>query len=389
MCKTILVTGSSGQLGTALMWALPAHGYHAIGLDVAASATTTYVGSFYDASLVRQVFTDNDISFVLHTGTLHTPHIETHTKQNFIDTNVSGTLLLLEQAVASGRCLAFIFTSTTSLFGRAFSSVPGQPAAWIDETVVPLPKNIYGITKIAAESMCELVHRQSGMPVLVLRTSRFFTGQDNVEETGWTTSKDDNRKVNELAYRRVDISDVVDAHICAMEKARGLGWGTYIISAPTPFSRDAETLRLLDGEAPTALRTILPAFENTFAKRGWSFLARLDRVYDSTKAIIELGWKPRYTFEAALAAIDEGKDWRSDLAVKVSQKVGPRRMQSHEPHTVLWTGVALKALDVSDSCALTKSYLEDVLDCCQWLTTVIIARCTDIKGRVESKLLAA
>ncbi|KAI8587724.1 hypothetical protein BDZ88DRAFT_232198 [Geranomyces variabilis] len=322
MPKTVLVTGSSGQLGTALMWTLPDYGYRPIGVDITPSATTSYVGSFCDASLVRQLFTENDIAYVVHTGTLHKPHIETHSKQDFIDTNLSGTLLLLEQAVASGRCLGFIFTSTTSLFGRAFASKPGQPAAWIDETVVPIPKNIYGVTKIAAENMCELIHRQSGMPVLVLRTSRFFTGQDDAENE---PSKDDNLKVNELTYRRVDISDVVDAHICALEKARDVGWGTYIISAPTPFSRDAKTLQLLDGDASSVLRAHLPAFEETFAKRGWSFLSRLDRVYDSTKAVCELGWKPRYTFEAALAAIDEGKDWRSDLAVKVSEKVGPRR----------------------------------------------------------------
>ena len=63
-------------------------------------------------------------------------------------------------------------------------SVPSQdiPLAWIDEYVVPVPKNIYGVTKVAAEDMCALVQKQSGMPVLVLRTSRFFPPEEDDDE---------------------------------------------------------------------------------------------------------------------------------------------------------------------------------------------------------------
>ena len=53
----------------------------------------------------------------------------------------------------------FVFTSTTSAFGRALTPPPGAPAAWITEDVAPVPRNIYGVTKTAAEDLCELVHR--------------------------------------------------------------------------------------------------------------------------------------------------------------------------------------------------------------------------------------
>ncbi|KAJ3149330.1 hypothetical protein HDU86_006965 [Geranomyces michiganensis] len=316
----VLVTGSGGSLGTALMWTLPASGYSPIGLDIVPSETTTYVGSFGDAELVCRIFAENNISHIVHAGTLHKPHIETHSKQEFVDTNISGTLALLEQAAKSGKCRAFIFTSTTSLYGSAFSAKPGEPATWIDENVVPAPKNIYGVTKVAAENLCGLVHRQTGLPILILRVSRFFTGLDGPAE-GWTESKDNNLKVNELAYRRVDIADVVSAHICALEKASEIKWGTYVISAPTPFTRDKETLRLLDGDAPTALQMVVPDYRRSFDKLGWSFLPRLDRVYDSAKARKELGWKPLYTFHTALKAIDNGMDWRSELAILISNRV--------------------------------------------------------------------
>ena len=64
---------------------------------------------------------------VLHTATLHKPHVGSHGKQAFVDTNVTGTLALLEEAVAAG-VGSFVFTSTTSAFGRAVTA-GGEPAA--------------------------------------------------------------------------------------------------------------------------------------------------------------------------------------------------------------------------------------------------------------------
>jgi nucleoside-diphosphate-sugar epimerase len=45
----------------------------------------------------------------------------------------------------------FVFTSTTSAFGRALTPQAGDPAAWITEDVAPQVKNVYGATKTAAE----------------------------------------------------------------------------------------------------------------------------------------------------------------------------------------------------------------------------------------------
>ena len=57
---------------------------------------------------------------VLHTATLHKPHVVTHSRREFVDTNITGTLNLLEAAVDVG-ATAFIYTSTTSVFGRALT----------------------------------------------------------------------------------------------------------------------------------------------------------------------------------------------------------------------------------------------------------------------------
>src|SRR5688572_7090346 len=107
----ILVTGSSGHLGEALMRTLPGLGHEALGIDITPSRFTQVTGSIADRVLVDDCM--RGIDAVLHAATLHKPHVATHSRQQFVDTNVTGTLNLLEAAVANS-VRAFIFTSTTS-----------------------------------------------------------------------------------------------------------------------------------------------------------------------------------------------------------------------------------------------------------------------------------
>ncbi|KAM0351610.1 hypothetical protein ACHAPU_002620 [Fusarium lateritium] len=320
MAYNVLVTGSSGHLGTALMLSLPSLGFTPLGIDILPSENTHHVGSISDRAFVTSLFQNNPIRHVLHAATLHKPHVESHSKQDFIDTNVTGTLILLEEAAKLGDQIeSFVFFSTTSTFGAALSPKPGQPAAWIDETVVPIPKNIYGATKVAAEDLCFLVQKQTGMPVLVLRTSRFFPEQDDDEDRRAALS-DDNLKVLELAYRRCDMEDIVRAAICAMAKAREIKFGKYIISALPPFSNDADTLTALDRNPEEVFLAIAPECAQVFKGKDWAHLKRIDRVYDSSKAVNELGWKPVYTFNHVIELIAQGKEWKSELTGKVGKK---------------------------------------------------------------------
>jgi UDP-glucose 4-epimerase len=239
-----LVTGSSGHLGEALMRVLAAEGCDVVGLDVLASLYTNVVGSITDRGCVRECVTGMDA--VLHTAALHKPHVGSHRRQDFVDTNVTGTLTLLEEAVRAG-VGRFVFTSTTSAFGRALTPRVGAPAAWIIEDVMPVPRNVYGVTKTAAEDLCELVHHDHGLPCLILRTSRFFPEPDDRDDVR-AAYDDVNLKVNELLYRRVDLADVVDAHRCALDRARQIRFSRYIITATTPFTHD--DLALLRTDTP-------------------------------------------------------------------------------------------------------------------------------------------
>src|SRR5262245_35895344 len=216
------------------MRTLRAAGQEPIGIDLNPSSFTTMTGSISDREFVKTCMAGVDA--VVHTATLHKPHIATHSRQAFVDTNVTGTLNLLEEAASAG-VRAFVFTSTTSVFGHALTPPAGAPAAWITEEVVPLPRNIYGITKLAAEQLCELFHRTRGLPCVILRTSRFFPEPDDRKETR-DAYEDGNVKANEFLYRRADVEDIVGAHLLALEKAPALGFRRYIVSATTPFDRE-------------------------------------------------------------------------------------------------------------------------------------------------------
>ena len=310
----VLVTGSAGHLGEAMMRAVPDAGHHAVGVDVKASAFTHYVGSITDREFVRRCLAD--VQAVVHTAALHKPHVATNARQDFVDTNVSGTLNLLEEARTAG-VGAFVFTSTTSTFGRVLIPPAGAPAAWITEDVAPVPKNIYGVTKVAAEDLCELIHRNSGLPCVILRTSRFFPEPDDRREIreGYA---DLNAKSNEFLFRRADIQDIVDAHLLALDNARTIGFGRYIVSATTPFTRnDLEELRT---NAPAAVARHFPHYHEIYAARGWSMFPSIDRVYINERAKTELGWRPQYDFARILDLVQAGEDPRSSLAQSLGSK---------------------------------------------------------------------
>jgi len=310
----ILVTGSAGHLGEALMRSLPREGHQVIGLDAMPSAFTHEVGSITDRTFVRDCM--RGVQAVVHAATLHKPHVATHSRQAFVDVNVSGTLTLLEEATSAG-VRAFVFTSTTSTFGHALTPPGGAPATWVTEDVVPVPRNIYGVTKVAAEGLCELFHLNAALPCLILRTSRFFPEPDDRPETR-LAYEDANAKANEFLYRRVEIEDVVSAHLVALERASTIGFGRYIISATTPFSR--EDLAELRVDAPAVVRRLVPDYDAVYAERGWSMFPVIERVYVNERARTDLGWSPRYDFRRALERLAAGEDWRSELARSVGAK---------------------------------------------------------------------
>jgi UDP-glucose 4-epimerase len=311
---TVLVTGSSGHLGEALVRRLRAEGKPVRGIDIKPSPFTDLVGSICDGEFIEHSMTGVDT--VIHAATLHKPHVATHSDQQFVDTNISGTLRALHHAAGAG-VSAFVFTSSTSAFGAALNPEAGAPAAWITEDVAAIPRNIYGVTKVAAENLCELFSRREGLPVVVLRTSRFFPEADD-DPAVRANYEVANAQANELLHRRIDLDDVVAAHLLALEKAASLGFRRYIVSASTPFT--AEDLADLRRDAPAVVARKFPDSGELFRARGWKMFPQLDRVYANDLARKELGWNPRYDFKHVLDCLRTNTDFRSVLALQVGSK---------------------------------------------------------------------
>jgi len=310
----ILVTGSSGHLGEALVRTLLNQQCDVVGIDILKSPFTTQVGSIVDRAFVHSYM--RGVERVFHAATLHKPHVATHRRQAFVDVNITGTLNLLEEAAAAG-VKTFIYTSTTSVFGDALVPPAGEPAAWITEDVRPVPKNIYGVSKAAAEDLCQLFHRNKALPCIVLRTSRFFPEADD-NRASRDTYADENLKLNEFLYRRADVEDIVSAHLAAAERAASIGFGKYIISATTPFL--PEDLAALRADAPSVVGRRAPGYQEEYALRGWKMLPSIDRVYVNKRARTELGWRPKHDFTAIIERLRAGKDFRSPLAQLIGAK---------------------------------------------------------------------
>ncbi|MCW3845725.1 NAD(P)-dependent oxidoreductase [Sphingomonas sp. LB-2] len=297
----VLLTGSSGWLGRFLAPMLRGAGHEVTGLDVAPGADTQVIGSVADRALIERVFGEKGIEAVIHGGALHKPDIVRYRPQAFIDVNVSGTLNLLEAAQAAGHD-RFVFTSTTSLMiSSAIREEKGAAAVWLTEESGPLrPRNIYGVTKLAAEKLCSLAHQDAGLACMVLRTARFFPEEDDTHRSLSGT----NMKANEFLNRRLTVEDAARAHLAALERAPEIGFATFILSAPTPFA--PEECVELKADARAVIARHFPDAAELYARRGWELPKSIGRVYDPGLAEQMMGFRCETGFAEVLAALRSG-----------------------------------------------------------------------------------
>lgn len=295
----LLLTGSSGWLGRFLAPQLRDAGHEVVGLDIAPGADTQVIGSVADRALVDETVADG-IEAIVHAGALHKPDIARYPKQAFIETNVTGTLNLLEAAARAGH-KRFLFTSTTSLMvSRRVRDGSSAAAFWMDEAFYDgPPRNIYGQTKTAAEGLCRLFSAEHDMDIAILRTGRFFPEDDDTH----TEPSGENLKANEFLNRRLSAHDAARAHVAALDRIAGLECETFVLSAPPPFAREEAEELARDPRAVIARH--YPDAAQLYARRGWHLPERIERVYDPAKAERLLGFRCAVTFADVLSALRE------------------------------------------------------------------------------------
>ena len=285
--KRVLVTGSAGHLGEALMRTLRSEGREAVGVDLLESPFTDVVGSIADRELVRRCL--DGVGTVLHAATLHKPHVGSHPRSQFVETNITGTLNLLEEAV-SGDVESSCSPAPPARSARA-GTAAGCARGLDHRGHRARPEEHLrgdqdgGRGPVRSSS----TRRQSAVPdpahVAVLPRGRR-------SRRGPLGLRRRNLKANEYLYRRVDLEDVVSAHLLAA----GAGSNDRLrqVHRQRDHALHARGPRGAAQDAPSVVRRRYPGYEAEYEKRGWTMFPSIGRVYVNSRARDELGWAPRY-----------------------------------------------------------------------------------------------
>lgn len=274
----IVVTGSSGYIGAAVVARLQAGGHSVVGIDRRPSPGTTVVGDLVTLDLLPLL---GGVAAVVHGAALHAPHVGHHGDDAFVAANVVATERLVRASAHAG-IRRFVFLSTTSVYGRALDAA--EAAVWVDETLVPEPRDIYDATKLDAEAVVTS-HAGPALATATLRIGRCF-----VEP--WRTTV-----VNRM-HRGVDRRDVVDAIERALTAPISV---PLLVNVAGPRLFERTDLRRLRTEPVAVIDQRAPGVTDAFRRRGWELPTAFDRVYVSDRAVAALGYQPRYGVQDALA----------------------------------------------------------------------------------------
>lgn len=115
-----------------------------------------------DRETVYRIFRQFPVEHVFHAAALAGIRPSVLDPLPYLQTNVHGTLVLLE-AVRRHAVGRFVFLSSSSVYGTR-CAVPFR-----EDAPLGIPASPYGVTKYAAEQMCALYHQLHGVPVVMVR----------------------------------------------------------------------------------------------------------------------------------------------------------------------------------------------------------------------------
>jgi dTDP-glucose 4,6-dehydratase len=316
---TVLVTGGAGFIGSALVRSLVADGENVVTID-----NLSYAGNLANLAPIAQHsnhhFLKADIgdsdamraAFATHRPTaVYHLAAETHVDRSidgpaaFIQTNVVGTLTLLEAALGYWRTLDETAKSTFRFLQVSTDEVYGElgPSGFFSETTPYHPNSPYSASKAGADHLARAWHRTYGLPVMVSNCSNNYGPYQFPEKLiPLTTLNAVVGKPIPIYGRGENIRDWlhVDDHVSALRRivTAGQPGQTYLIGGHAE-ARNIDLVRqicaLLDefrpGDAPhDRLMTFVsdrPGHDARYA-------------IDSSKIERELGWRPSHNLEAGL-----------------------------------------------------------------------------------------
>lgn len=173
--KKVLVTGADGFIGSHLVEALISRGcdvrafvfYNSFNswgwLDTISpeqqKQLDVFAGDIRDPNGVREAMIGCDVVF--HLAALIAIPFSYHSPDSYVDTNIKGTLNVLQAAKLLGTSKVLV-TSTSEVYGTA-------QYAPIDEKHPFQGQSPYSATKIGADRLAESFYRSFGTPVVIVR----------------------------------------------------------------------------------------------------------------------------------------------------------------------------------------------------------------------------
>ena len=319
---TVLVTGAGGFLGSALVKELPKTGFHVRALVRAADsppyreAVETVVGDIRDPACVKRATAGCDA--VVHlAGKAHALEDEGVSEEEYQSVNVEGTKRLLEASVSSG-VRRFVFASSVKVFGERTSGC-------IDEQTPAAPQTAYARSKWAAEQLVASHTQPGGLATVSFRLPLVYgpTRKGNLHRMIAAIDRGRFPPLPPLGTVRsmLHVGNFVAAVRAALMSI-SYPLPMYVVADAKPYSTTKVYELLLQGLGRQVPRVRVPLWIlETGAWTGDALQALIRRPMPLSTALLEkltaeawyspvalmrdLGYQPRFTFEAAVPDLIE------------------------------------------------------------------------------------
>lgn len=313
---TILVTGATGFLGSALTLALIRQQQQEIRVLVRderkareqfGDAVHIVRGEITDAARVQEAV--QGVTTVYHlVGRLYHPSVPTAL---YRETHVEGTRILLNICKDQGQLQRIVHCSTTGVHG-----VTGRKPAAEDASFAPT--NPYEVTKLEGELLALNAYKEYGLPVSVIRPGLVY-GPGDLHLLGFFASIKKGRPCliagGKALIHPVYIDDMTNAFLLSAERPEAIGHsyniaGEQPVSFKTLATAIAHSLgrELPQGDIPlwlanlaSDLFAVVPGMQGERAPltRSRVKFLTMSRVYAIDRAGTELGYVPH-------TSLDEG-----------------------------------------------------------------------------------
>lgn len=270
----VVVTGSSGKAGRAVVARLLEHGHDVRGVDLVPPAEShappSLLADLTDFGQVVECLAGSDA--VVHLAAIPAPGIQPE------ETTFRANLLSTYNVFEASRVLSLrrvVWASSETILGLPFERE--QPAyAPIDEDHPPYPESSYALSKLLAEELGRQFHRWNGTPHVALRFSNIME-PENYERFPSFWDDAQLRRWNLWGY--VDSRDVAES--CRLALEANVGAEHFIVAAAdTVMNRPSREL----------MAEVFPAVP--YRPTAGEF----DTLLSIEKARRLLGYEPRYSW---------------------------------------------------------------------------------------------